>query len=714
MNIQIHNGMTFMSTTGIKVLGDFEDKFTPLVDLLVRESIQNSTDAQKPWSPTDSKVEVRYDLKNVDNSASNSLFEGINDELNKRFPKDETSQCLLIRDSGTYGLTGHLRKTDVPIADANEKKWGNLIKLVYEIREAQKNSGSGGCWGLGKTVYFRLGIGLVLFYSRVFNNGRYESRLAACMAEDETSADAMIPEYPDGSPELRRKSGIAWWGDLDGENKTKPITDETRILSIINTYGAKPYGPKETGTTVIIPYLNTNLLLDTTRYQALYDSDRFNTLQDLDTRIRKDRSWLKNLERFLKLTVQRWYYPRLNNDAYSTINCSRSLEVYINDRKLTYVDMMPVFKLQQALFNRAGLQGNLPQGYTDFITENQYYSSNSDSNVLFGVKAINLNKNVANRLVGHVAYARANSEIMEMLAPNYREDPAKCFDINLNGPSVVVAYSRKPGMIIWYDFDTKANSRTNLPLDDDNFILAHFALNSNAQMSSGEGSLEDYIRATEKSNHKSWESDQLKIVDSIIYHVDQKVAAAFTPIATDSKDPQNSGLSDILSTILPPKGYGTKSSKKEIGNVDPIGGNQSKIKLVIAKQGAIRYIPNEIVIPYTVVIKKQFNKAFNFNLSVGTESGTIELKDLLDNMQVANTPFEFIGANIQINNHLDFIDTDNDNFENDSVSIVMWGDGAYLNNVQIRKTTTEELSFTIELRIAYSKLDMIPVISIKE
>lgn len=64
-------------------------------------------------------------------------------------------------------------------------------------------------------------MGLVLYYSRIkTQNGKYESRMAACLVEDENSKHSLIPKYKGKS-----KRGIAWWGQRIGENKTQPITD---------------------------------------------------------------------------------------------------------------------------------------------------------------------------------------------------------------------------------------------------------------------------------------------------------------------------------------------------------------------------------------------------------------------------------------------------------------------------------------------------------
>ena len=71
-----------------------------------------------------------------------------------------------------------------------------LNAYVYEICKPQEAEGAGGSWGIGKTVYFRIGIGLVIYYSRIVNeDGQYESRLAASFVENELSPNAMIPVY---------------------------------------------------------------------------------------------------------------------------------------------------------------------------------------------------------------------------------------------------------------------------------------------------------------------------------------------------------------------------------------------------------------------------------------------------------------------------------------------------------------------------------------
>ena len=161
-----------MTQTGSSLLKLIQNNNMPAIDLLVRESIQNSLDARRQ----DVKyVDVEYLTGIFSSHALSNELEGITRGLNKRYPEDQYSY-IAISDSNTVGLTG---ETDPKAVKNND--YGNLLKLVYEVCKPQEAEGAGGSWGLGKTVYFRIGIGLVIYYSRIKkSSGHYESRLAVC------------------------------------------------------------------------------------------------------------------------------------------------------------------------------------------------------------------------------------------------------------------------------------------------------------------------------------------------------------------------------------------------------------------------------------------------------------------------------------------------------------------------------------------------------
>ena len=238
-----------MTQSGSSLLKLIQNNNMPILDLLVRESIQNSLDAK---NDTDPYVTVDFFTGEFNKISLNKELEGITETLNRKYWKD-TYKFIAVRDSNTVGLTGKLHYDEV-----TDNQYGNLLKLIYEISKPQEAEGAGGSWGLGKTVYFRVGIGLVVYYSRILNEeGIYESRLAASLVENEMNADSLIPALPGKS-----KRGIAWWGQEIGSNKTKPITDEKYIEKILNIFEIEPYEGDLTGTTIIIPYIDEQMLLE--------------------------------------------------------------------------------------------------------------------------------------------------------------------------------------------------------------------------------------------------------------------------------------------------------------------------------------------------------------------------------------------------------------------------------------------------------------------
>ena len=187
-----------MTQSGSSLLKLIQNNNMPILDLLVRESIQNSLDAKNEKDPY---VTVEFYTGQFDKKILNSELEGITDALNERFWK-QNYNYIAVRDSNTVGLTGKLHYDEVI-----DNQYGNLLKLIYEISKPQEMEGAGGSWGLGKTVYFRVGIGLVIYYSRIINEcGEFESRLAASFVENEMFDDSIIPALSGKS-----KRCIAWW-----------------------------------------------------------------------------------------------------------------------------------------------------------------------------------------------------------------------------------------------------------------------------------------------------------------------------------------------------------------------------------------------------------------------------------------------------------------------------------------------------------------------
>ena len=317
-----------MSESGSSLLRLIQNNDTCRLDLLVRESIQNCLDA---GDRVHDSVKVEFNTGHFETKKISPFFEKITHSLNSKYPG--TQDYISIKDTNTVGLTGPLRYSDI-----KDGKFGNLLKLVYEISKPQDQSGAGGSWGLGKTVYFRIGIGLVIYYSRVKKDGffgGYESRLAAALVEDETKGNHLLPQ----NSNLQR--GIAWWGSVDPKNRagkhTVPLTDAREIKRILDAFGIQPFANDETGTMIIIPFIDSKKLLDETVPSGMESETEYRIPY-----------WCQNgIEEYLKIAFQRWYAPRINNKKYQ----GQYLEIYINGSKLTKSSMAPIFALIQALYN---------------------------------------------------------------------------------------------------------------------------------------------------------------------------------------------------------------------------------------------------------------------------------------------------------------------------------------------------------------------------
>lgn len=273
-----------MVQDGDSILKSLQNNSFPTVDLVIRESLQNSLDAQIPGS-SDTEVEINVGTFDSEKFAVN--FEEIDETLIKKYPGQQ--MVLSISDKNTKGLTGDFRDNS-----QESLATSNFQKLIFSLGKNQTAEGAGGSWGLGKTSYSLIGAGVVLYYTRVSVPGnQYEERLIG----------ALIENPKDETKRLLSKNerGIAWWGEYANDGETiYPITNPDEIDRILNVLGIERYDDT-TGTTVIIPYLQNE---GSKTKEILVDE--------------------------LKMAVQRWYGPRLMNDNYTKITGNSKLVCTVN------------------------------------------------------------------------------------------------------------------------------------------------------------------------------------------------------------------------------------------------------------------------------------------------------------------------------------------------------------------------------------------------
>lgn len=618
MKIEIAPPQRF-SQSGKSLLRLIQNNDMPVLDLLVRESIQNSLDA---WDKTSENVLVEFNAGTFASNRLSTELEGITSALNQRYGESECN-FISVSDSNTCGLTGDIN-------DPNGED-GNLQKLIYQICRAQEGEGAGGSWGIGKTVYFRVGIGLVIYYSRIkLSNGLYESRMAASLVEDESKSNAMIPSYKGN-----KKRGVAWWGREVDENLTIATTNEEEIKRMLNIFNLMPYEGDKVGTTIIIPYTDNEKLL---KHNVMEYNDSLNNPIAL--------SWVNSIQSYLKVAIQRWYSPRLNNRYYYKGMNKAYLKVKINGEKLGSVleeddDCEPIFKVIKALYNRAAFGGNQPYG--DIISRNVY-----------SVEDINLRGVTVQSGVGAVAFAKVDKELLKMVAPYNKYSPLVYLNkeiVSADSNRPIICYTRKPGMLVSYE--TTGEWTDGIPsTDSEHFILGVFVLYSDNRLVSNVAdiTLEEYVRQSELADHTSWTDITIKnqnprIVSKIKKQTASKIGKAFEEVEAEEKSNVNSGYSKFFGDmLLPPDNFGKRPTApiKKAGETRDIV--QHKDVTISMGKNALVYGEDELKMTFEIRTRKAVNYAEVENLIVISDTGgTVSLDGWFGDL-----PFEMVGVDMSL------------------------------------------------------------------
>lgn len=598
-----------MTQSGSSLLRLIQNNSMPILDLLVRESVQNSLDAAKSDGDY---VSVDFITGTFISKELSKELDDITDGLNKRF-RDKEYKFIAIADSNTVGLTGKLHHDEV-----TENDYGNLLKLVYDISKPQDAEGAGGSWGLGKTVYFRVGIGLVIYYSRIINDkGHYESRLAASFVEDELGKDSIIPRRNGKS-----KSGIAWWGEKIGSNKTIPIRNEKYIKKILDIFHIEPYKDDKTGTIIIIPYIDSEKLLS--HNQAEYLDNTGKPIIPY---------WCTNLDDYLSIALQRWYAPRLNNINYPH---GKWLRARINGRCITYNSMEPVFQVIQGLYNRAA---NKKAEFNDIL-----------HNHTVKLVPVQTRKVLQSSEAGFVAFTKADRDILKMNPPYNKHNPFMYLNIGFTYPDKnrpIITFSRKPGLLVSYETTGPWADKIE-ETNKNEFIIATFVLNSGNKLSDIDISLEEYIRRGEMADHNSWNDYTLRstnprIVSRIQQLVNNKIANEFScENDTEIGIRLSSGLGKLFGDLLlPPVNFGMKPSgpsPKESNKHRKITVENHKGITLSLAEDKIKYNKTGIEIPINIKTKKEIYKVA-VTIGIEAESGIISAKEWENELEM-NLPFD--------------------------------------------------------------------------
>ena len=471
-----HYPRAVMAPDSDKLLAMSQNTSDSRLDLLVRESIQNSLDAA-----LGSDVVVDYRFNRYDPIRLKRVFPGLESVW------DRVSRlCIVISDRGTAGLTGPVRMDEV----GNLENKGNYISLVKGIMDNSKTEAAGGSWGIGKTIYYRLGINFVIYYSRIRTElGGYEERLSAVWVDGGNKLFNPIDKW----------RGISIWGavvkDDDGSSDVLPITDSAEISDILSIFGLYPYSNNLTGTIIIVPGICEKELLDELKFES--DSDNAKAW------------WIQTLPVYTKMAVQKWYCMRM----YGTKHPGAKLMPQVDGEPI--IKLHPVFAHLQKVYNATFGGG-----------EEFHYSE------------INIKPPEGSlRCAGHMAWRDFSKD--ELRRENSLFDNPLLLtgiaveDLGKGTPPIAV-YTRSPGMVISYrdgDFTKKISSS-----DEGSYRMLVFRLDPDT-LYDGDGSepfrtIEEYVRYGEKSDHFHWNDskayrNQTLYWSRVVQSINRNVGSSF-------------------------------------------------------------------------------------------------------------------------------------------------------------------------------------------
>ena len=206
------------------------------LQLLVRESMQNSWDARLPQERPNIAWSVR-ELVGASDLEPFTILRGAPkcDGVNLAQALKRAPILLSVTDEFTVGLAGPTR------ADRHspgEKK--NFVSFVRNVgQHTSLATSTGGTYGFGKSSFFRSSLcGTILVFSRVLTaDGEFESRFIACLLGDPLSQQPPL-------------TGRSWWGAVKND-VVEPLLGRNAV-GAAEYFGMPMPSDDTTGTTVSV------------------------------------------------------------------------------------------------------------------------------------------------------------------------------------------------------------------------------------------------------------------------------------------------------------------------------------------------------------------------------------------------------------------------------------------------------------------------------
>ena len=610
-----------MAQDGHSILRSLQNDELHALDLLVREFTQNSLDAA---INKEAGIKLEVDTGEFNKSKFLKEINGFNNDLDNVISEDNY-KYLSLTDKMTEGLTGELIFENI-----DTDRLGNLTKLVYLLGANQEKEGAGGSWGLGKTVYFRIGIGIVIYYTRVKNeNGRFEERLVANMVEDQkTNKEFLLP----------KGRGIAFWGEKYNGDKTKPITDANYIKDFLNMFALSPFHGEETGTRIIIPFINDEKLMSNLegKTKLIFDDGEY------------------SIESYLTNSFKRWYFAKLDNHQDKVEN---PIQLFINNEELKIDSFENIYKVLQDLYN-IGVEN---------FTLKDHKTKGPLTNLDINIRRIDIKPQSKVVKAGNLVYTTVSKNFIDKkFIKSYREllgfyNDKEAEEQNVESKDLLFTFLRRPGMAIRYEDFGEWTKNIELQSKDER-LIAVFIPNSSELLNDNEKELEvktieDYLRKCERADHSEWNditlsNTQLNVVKRIKNQVNTYLKKELSNQIFKGSI-SNSTLGRVIgSRILPSMVSGKSPIRREPGGRSNTNLTNTSAKLNFHITQLIQD-GDDLIAKFKLVPNSNKEVIYNIEISLAIESedGSVDYK-VWENEFETVFPFEMIDIDLNVTSDL--------------------------------------------------------------
>ena len=286
--------------------------------------------------------------------------------------------------------------------------------------------------------------------------------------------------------------------------------------------------------------------------------------------------WTASIADYLRLSIQKWYAPKIHNRELPNFCDKKWLLVSVNSTPIRKQDMLPLFNLAQEL-------------YTTSIAKT--YGHEYKSKTFPGIVClpVNIRGYFDGMTSGYVSVIKISKQELNgtqnLLSP-YDYIGKFEADGGLNEP--VVMYSRDPGMIIDYAITGPWVKNIAPPESPDDFVFAfyftitHKTLKQDLPAPEYAGMpLGEYLRDCEASDHMGWNDPvKMQIVQRIQKNTVNQISGHLKKSEQVNVDATASKLAGRLGrNLLPRVGYGKKPGGS--GGSGGSGGGGTKINNIV-------------------------------------------------------------------------------------------------------------------------------------